>query len=57
MRQNRFYSDIDLSSSIDYALKAAQKYCSEDYIAGRINRSNGRTDLRVKSYEASCYRL
>jgi hypothetical protein len=56
MRQNRFYSDIDLSSSIDYALKAAQKYCSEDYIVERINRSNGRTDLRVKSYEASCYR-
>ena len=54
MRPNRFFTDLDTSASIQWLTDKSQTYCSEAYIIQRIEKCDGRQEMRVYSYERSC---
>jgi hypothetical protein len=54
MRPNRFFTDLDTMSYVHWLVEKSQTYCSEAYIIQRIEKCEGRQEMRVYSYERSC---
>ncbi len=54
MRPNRFFTDLDTMSYVHWLVEKSQTYCSEAYIIQRIEKCDGRQEMRVYSYERSC---